>query len=135
MSVSFYTKWTQFFPPPGPINGTNLPSHAGKVFVVTGGSHGLGYELSKILYGAGAKVYVLTRSKQRAEDAISRIKASHDGQDTTKKPGSLIFIQMDLIDFESVKTAAQEFLNREGPDGRLDILWVFSILVPVATYH
>ncbi|KAI0010788.1 hypothetical protein F4779DRAFT_576125 [Xylariaceae sp. FL0662B] len=122
MSVSFLTKWTQMFPPPGPINGANLPTQAGKVFVVTGGSHGLGFELSKVLYAAGGKVYVLTRSKERAEQAISRIQAIYD-KDSTKKPGSLIFIHMDLEDFASVQSAAHEFLQREGPDGRLDVLF------------
>lgn len=122
MSVSIRTLWTQLFPPPGPINGSNLQSQAGKVFVVTGGSHGLGYELTKALYGAGGKVYMLTRSKERAEEAIFRIKASYDGKDATKKPGSLEFIHMDLMDFESVKKAAQEFFDREGPNGRLDVL-------------
>lgn len=30
---------------------------------------------------------------------------------------------MDLMDFDTVKSAALEFLNREGPDGRLDVLF------------
>lgn len=110
------------FPPPGSINGTNLPTQAGKVFVVTGGSHGLGFELSKVLYAAGGKVYVLTRSKQRAEQAISEIQATykHSGN---KEPGSLIFIHMDLEDFASVQKAAHEFLEHKGSDGRLDVLF------------
>lgn len=112
------------FPPAGPINESNLGSQAGKVFVVTGGSHGLGYELSKILYGAGGKVYILTRSKERGEEAITRIKSSYAGKDATKKPGSLIFVHMDLMDFESIRNAAREFLKLEGPDGRLDVLLV-----------
>lgn len=116
-----YTLWTQFFPPPGPINQSNLKSQAGKVFVVTGGSHGLGYELSKALYGAGGKVYMLTRSKERGEEAISKIKALYE-KHVTKEHGSLGFIHMDLMDFESVKKAAQEVIDREGPDGRLDVL-------------
>lgn len=115
------------FPPPGPINRANLQTQAGKVFVVTGGSHGLGFELSKILYAAGGKVYMLTRSKERAEQAISQIQATYD-KDSTKKPGSLIFIHMDLEDFASIQTAANEFLQREGPEGRLDVLSVNPFL-------
>ena len=67
--------WTQFFPPRNgaPLTEANLPSQAGKVFIVTGGSSGLGYELSRILYGAGGKVYMLTRSKEHADDAAARI--------------------------------------------------------------
>lgn len=124
MSVSFGTIWTQHFPPAGPLTEANLPNQAGKVFIVTGGSNGIGFELSRQLYGAGGKVYVLTRSKERTESAISKIKAHYEAEDTGKQRGSLDFIHMDLMDFETVKTAAQEFLNREGPNGRLDILSV-----------
>ncbi|KAI4863511.1 putative steroid dehydrogenase [Hypoxylon rubiginosum] len=124
--MSFSTSWTQFFPPRdgAPLTEANLPNQSGKVFIVTGGSSGIGYELSRILYGAGGKVYMLTRSKEHAEDAISRIKVHYAGNsDKSTKTGSLEFIYMDLADFTTVKTAAQQFLDREGPDGRLDILF------------
>lgn len=124
MSVSFATIWTQHFPPTGPLTEANLPDQAGKVFIVTGGSNGLGYELSRQLYGAGGKVYILTRSKDRTESAISKIKTHYEADDAVKQRGSLEFIHMDLMDFETVKTAAQDFLDREGPRGRLDILSV-----------
>ncbi|RYP05648.1 hypothetical protein DL764_003657 [Monosporascus ibericus] len=137
--MSFSAVWTQFFPPRNgaPLTQANLPNQAGKVFIVTGGSSGLGYELSRILYGAGAKVYILTRSKEHAENAIARIQAYYDGnshdkasidgqtdrQDTTTTRGSLEFIPMDLADFTTVKAAVQQFLEREGRDGRLDVLF------------
>ncbi|OTA98473.1 hypothetical protein M426DRAFT_258628 [Hypoxylon sp. CI-4A] len=131
--MSLSAIWTQFFPPRNgaPLTEANLPNQSGRVFVVTGGSSGLGYELSRILYGAGAKVYILTRSKEHAEDAISRIQAYYDnqagseaeGQDAHAKRGSLVFIPMDLTDFTTVKTAAQQFLEHEGPEGRLDVLF------------
>lgn len=124
--MTFATSWTQFFPPRdgAPLTEANLPNQSGEVFIVTGGSSGIGYELSRILYGAGGKVYMLTRSKEHAEDAINRIQASYaDKGDKNTKRGSLEFIFMDLVDFTTVKTAAQQFLDREGPDGRLDILF------------
>lgn len=128
MSVSFATLWTQHFPPTGPLTEANLPNQAGKVFIVTGGSNGLGYELSRQLFGAGGKVYILARSKERTESAISRIKEHYEAEDAGKQRGSLEFIHMDLMDFETVQAAAQEFLNREGPNGRLDILSVNTAL-------
>jgi NAD(P)-dependent dehydrogenase (short-subunit alcohol dehydrogenase family) len=129
--MSFSAIWTQFFPPRNgaPITEANLASQAGKVCIVTGGSSGLGYELSRILYSAGAKVYILTRSKEHADDAIARIKAyyqaseSGNGDGPAKQRGSFEFIYMDLENLATVKAAAQEFLDREGPDGRLDILF------------
>ncbi|KAJ4411357.1 hypothetical protein N0V82_009009 [Gnomoniopsis sp. IMI 355080] len=123
MSVPFSTIWTQYFPPKGPLTEANLPSQTGKVFIVTGGSNGLGYELSRQLYGAGGKVYILTRSKDRTETAMAKIRAHYQEEDAGKKQrGSLEFVQMDLMDFASVRTAAREFLAREGPNGRLDVL-------------
>ncbi|KAJ0122025.1 hypothetical protein J7T55_002536 [Diaporthe amygdali] len=122
MSVSFPTIWTQWFPPNGPLSEHNLPSQVGKVFIITGGASGLGYFLSRILYGAGGKVYILTRSKERATDAIANIKS--EVKDSGRQLGSLEFIPMDLMDFETVKSAALEFLKREGgPDSRLDVLF------------
>lgn len=120
MSVPLSTIWAQYFPPRGPLTEDNLPSQTGKVFIVTGGSNGLGYELSRQLYGAGGKVYIMTRSKDRTEVAISNIKAHYEVE--KKSRGSLEFIEMDLINFESVRAAAQDFLSREGPNGRLDVL-------------
>ncbi|KAI1323453.1 hypothetical protein F5Y16DRAFT_412665 [Xylariaceae sp. FL0255] len=131
--AAYYTAlWTQFFPPRGPLTEANLPSQNGKVFIVTGGSSGLGFELSRILYGAGGIVYMLTRSKEHADEAISRIKAHYSSLDTAAtNPGSsapstrggIEFIHMDLLDFATVRKATQEFLDRESPNGRLDVLF------------
>lgn len=125
--MSLSTAWTQIFPPRNgaPLTENSLPSQVGKVFVVTGGSSGLGYQLSRVLYGAGGKIYMLTRTRQHAEDAISRIKAYYhdDTKDTAAQRGGLEFIYMDLLDFATVKAAAQQFLQSQGPNGRLDILF------------
>ncbi|KJZ72356.1 hypothetical protein HIM_08282 [Hirsutella minnesotensis 3608] len=119
----FSAIWTQFFPPRNgaPLTEANLPSQAGRVFVVTGASSGLGYELSRILYGAGGNVYMLTRSQEHADEAVARIKAHYQGREP--QGGSLAFIYMDLTDLETVKAAAQDFIERQGPDGRLDVLF------------
>ncbi|KAI0481277.1 hypothetical protein GGR56DRAFT_629664 [Xylariaceae sp. FL0804] len=146
--MSLAALWTQFFPPRNgaPLTEASLPRQHGKVFIVTGGSSGLGFELSRILYGAGGAVYMLTRSEERAEAAIGRIRAHYAGveersaagvaaaaadaensrcSETTGR-GRLEFIHMDLLDFTSVTSAARQFLAREGarPDGgRLDVLF------------
>ncbi|KAK8036277.1 NAD(P)-binding protein [Apiospora rasikravindrae] len=126
--MSLATGWTQIFPPRNgaPLREDNLTSQVGKVFIVTGGSSGLGYDLARVLYGAGGKVYILTRTRQHAEDAIARIKAhyqdSNDGMPETQR-GVLEFIHVDLLDFATVQAAAQQFLQCEGPNGRLDVLF------------
>ncbi|OTA70762.1 NAD(P)-binding protein [Hypoxylon sp. EC38] len=121
--MSVYSYWTQFFPPRNGATFTedNLPNLTGKVFIVTGGSSGIGFELCRVLYAAGGKVYMLTRTKRNAEEAITRIKDHYAGKDVNT--GSLQFIPMDLSDFRNVKSAAQRFLESEGPDGGLDALF------------
>ncbi|KAI0406539.1 hypothetical protein F4802DRAFT_102809 [Xylaria palmicola] len=123
--MSLAAIWTQFFPPRdgAPLTEANLPPQHGKVFIVTGGSSGLGYELSRILYGAGGKVYMLTRSRDHADAAASRIKAFYSDSKNAglaRVVGSIEFIQMDLMDLNSVKEAAQAFISRES---QLNILF------------
>ncbi|KAF1995911.1 NAD(P)-binding protein [Amniculicola lignicola CBS 123094] len=119
--VGIWAIWTQFFPPANsaPITEKNLPRQDGKVFIITGGSSGIGFELCKILYGVGGKVYMLTRSKSNAADARSRIIQSFDETDANQT-GIVDFIHMDLEDLASVQTAAKEFLLREK---RLNVLF------------
>ncbi|KAL1865047.1 hypothetical protein Daus18300_007394 [Diaporthe australafricana] len=71
---------------------------------------------------APVAVYILTRSKENADAAIARIKAHYQGREP-RQCGSLEFILMDLMDFESIEVAAQSFLDRQGPEGRLDVLF------------
>ncbi|KAK5634184.1 hypothetical protein RRF57_009898 [Xylaria bambusicola] len=122
--MSLAAIWTQFFPPRNgaPLTGANLPPQHGKVFIVTGVSSGIGYELARILYGAGGRVYMLTRSKENADAATARIKAWYlesDNDGPVRSRGSIEFIHMDLMDLNSVKRASRDFLFREK---RLDVL-------------
>lgn len=56
---------TQIYPPKPGFTEKNVPtgSQRGRVFIVTGGNAGIGLELTKILYAAGATVYIASRSK------------------------------------------------------------------------
>lgn len=62
MVNKFSGTYTQFFPPAAVLTEENLPSQQGKVFVVTGATEGLGYQLARILYQAGGTVYITSRS-------------------------------------------------------------------------
>uniref|UniRef100_A0A8H7NCR5 Uncharacterized protein n=1 Tax=Bionectria ochroleuca TaxID=29856 RepID=A0A8H7NCR5_BIOOC len=110
-----YTTYTQFFPPKPTFTEENLPSQKGKVFIVTGGNSGIGYELCKILYGSGATIYMATRSEQRATEAIQSIT-----QSTPSSRGTLKFLHLDLYDLNAVKAAAAAFAAQES---KLDVLW------------
>jgi NAD(P)-dependent dehydrogenase (short-subunit alcohol dehydrogenase family) len=107
--------YTQVFPPTPAFTEANIPSQSGRIFMVTGGNTGVGFEIVKILYLKGAKVYMASRSKEKAEAAIQAILALP--HDTT---GQINYLHLDLSDLASVKEAAQEFAQQEE---RLDVLW------------
>ena len=127
--VAWSTIWTQFSPPTNSASITehNITPQTGKVFIVTGGSSGIGFELSSILYAAGGKVYILSRTKSNVESAIERIEQEHSTI-PRNKIGSLLFIHLDLEDLQSVKNAALSFMVKED---RLDVLYCNAGLVVV----
>ncbi|KAI1380258.1 NAD(P)-binding protein [Hypoxylon crocopeplum] len=113
---------TQSWPPRPAFTDDDVPpnSQAGRVFVVTGGNSGIGFELCKLLLGSGATVYMASRSipkQEKAEAAIASIVMEKEGQQGT---GILKFLHLDLGDLASVKQAALSFSERET---RLDVLW------------
>lgn len=83
----------------------------GKVALVTGGNAGIGYATVEHLARKGAKVYMASRNKEKAEAAIAKLKElglEH-----------VVWLELDLSDPRNAKTAAKEFTNKEN---RLDIL-------------
>ncbi|TVY34907.1 putative oxidoreductase [Lachnellula occidentalis] len=118
--ASFYTIFTQFFPPKASLTEDNVPSQVGKVFIVTGGSSGVGFELSRSLYQAGGTVYCLSHHAGRGLAAIEKIKNTVDTSSDTSSPGSLHFIPLDLADLTTIYPAIRKFLAAET---RLDVLF------------
>ena len=107
--------FSQFFPPPPTLTEANLPDQKGKVFIVTGGASGVGYELCTMLFQAGAKVYIAGRSEANAKFAISKITAL-----PTDSPGEVKFLQLALDDLTTIKSAVETFAASES---RLDVLF------------
>ncbi|KZV86948.1 NAD(P)-binding protein [Exidia glandulosa HHB12029] len=97
--------WTQAFPPKPQWTVDDIPDLSGKVTIVTGGNSGVGYETCKALLSHNAKVYMASRSKSKAEEAIAQLH-----RETGK---SAIFLELDLGSLASVKQAAQTFLGLE----------------------
>lgn len=106
---------TQYYPPAPTFTEKSVESQAGRVFIVTGGNQGVGLELIKMLYPTGAVIYMASRSRARAEEAIKSVTAS-DPYGTAR----LKFLHLDLEDFNVVRSAAKTFSEQES---RLDILW------------
>lgn len=74
----------------------DMPSQKGRIFLVTGGTSGMGYEDAKALAAAGAQVVIAARNAQRGQEAIARIKQ--------EVPNAQVqFERLDLADLSSVR--------------------------------
>lgn len=113
--MSLRTTVAQLFPGKPTFTEDDIPDQSGKVFMVTGGNAGCGFELVKILYSKGATVYMASRSKTKAEEAIKSIKAT-----TSTPTGNVILLVIDLSDLTTIKPAVELFAARES---KLDVLW------------
>ncbi|PBK64208.1 NAD(P)-binding protein [Armillaria solidipes] len=92
------------------LNMATVMSLSGRVGLVTGGGTGIGFMIAKAFAANGAKVYITGRRLDVLEKAAASV---------TGVPGSVVPIQMDVTDEESVKAGAKHI---EGVDGKLDIL-------------
>ncbi|KAF3893376.1 Peptidase M16 inactive domain family protein [Trichophyton interdigitale] len=107
-------QFSQFFPPKPTWTEAKVGSLDGKVFIVTGGASGIGFELAKMLFEKGGKVYIAGRSKEKAQKAVEEIQAA------IPNGGSLEFLHLVLDDLSTIKASAEEFMEKES---RLDVLW------------
>lgn len=104
----FSSQFTQMFPPRPGFTEKDISDLSGKVYIVTGSNIGVGKEVAQILYSKTAKVYVATRSKERANQAIADIK-----QTWPQSTGSLICQHLDLADLSTIKASAGQFTSSE----------------------
>ncbi|KAJ4498473.1 NAD(P)-binding protein [Lentinula lateritia] len=102
------------------ITENDLVDLRGKVALVTGGNTGIGYATIEFLARKGAKVYMASRNKHKAQKAIVEIEAElrKIGEEESNK-GSVHWLKLDLSDPRSVKEIGTGFLAKEE---RLDIL-------------
>lgn len=100
----------------------------------------MGFELVKVLYVAGATVYIMTRREGRALAAIKVIESSTvagatEATTTTSKtamPGVLQYIHLDLTDLSSIPASAAALL---APESRLDVRWNNAGVLPQQLKH
>lgn len=87
-------------PPKPDWNLADMPSQKGRVFLVTGGTSGMGFEDAKALAAAGARVVIAARNPQRGQEAIDQIKQ--------EVPNAQVqFESVDLANLSSVRALAQ----------------------------
>jgi len=81
---------------------------AGKVYMVTGANNGLGKEVTKYLASKGCRVYMVCRSKERAEAARNDILSA-----TNCAPANLRILNADCSLEADVRRAWAEFAAQE----------------------
>ncbi|KAJ1552590.1 hypothetical protein HK096_011203, partial [Nowakowskiella sp. JEL0078] len=69
------------------------------------GNTGIGYETCLHLVAHNARVYMGSRTKSRAEAAISKIKELHQSS-------QLFWLDLDLTDLANVQRAAENFFEK-----------------------
>lgn len=109
------SQFSQIFPPCPKFTNNDVPDQNGKVFIVTGATSGVGFEVSKVLYEKNATVYIAARSKTKIQKAIENIKKK-----CPVSQGKLEILTFDLSDLATIKSAVEDFTSREQ---RLDVLF------------
>ncbi|KAI1323656.1 retinol dehydrogenase 12 [Xylariaceae sp. FL0255] len=106
---------SQNLPPAPKLTEVNLPDQAGKVFIVTGATSGVGKALARILYGANGKVYITARSEEKANTTIAELKKQR-----LQSKGQLTYLHLELSDLSLIKASVDTFLAHES---RLHVLF------------
>ena len=93
-------QFSQIFPPSPTFKFEHLSSQKGKVFLVTGGASGIGFEVAKALYAKDGKVYIAGRSQSKGQAAIQAIQKA-----VPHSEGTLDFLLLYLDDLTSIKSS------------------------------
>ena len=92
--------------------------YSDKVFLVTGGSNGIGVDEVKALATTGAKVFFTSRDLAKGERVRDQMVKDVKAEDSNVSPRVEV-IQMDLMKFDSVRKGAAEFRSKSD---RLNVL-------------
>ncbi|MGJ4730616.1 SDR family oxidoreductase [Luteimonas sp. SDU101] len=97
--LQFGNALAQSAPEPG-WTPADMPAQDGRIFLVTGGTSGMGYEDAKALAAAGAQVVIAARNPERGQESIARIRKDHPRAQVRFEP-------VDLADLASVRALGE----------------------------
>ncbi|KAF2463379.1 NAD(P)-binding protein [Lindgomyces ingoldianus] len=120
-TLSAFWDQTYFIPKPT-FTENDLPDLTGKVYIITGGYTGIGFELAKLLYPKNATLYIAGRSASKASTAIKSLQSTFPAS-----RGRLEFLSLDLADLSTISASASAFLAKEE---RLDVLTATNVYGP-----
>ena len=83
-----------------------MSSNPRKIALVTGGNTGIGYQTCLELCRKGARVFMASRSRKRAEEAIASLK-----KELGSEEAPIEFLELNLMDLKQVKKTAEDFLS------------------------
>ena len=114
--------WAETFPPAPGWTEKDMEDQTGRVFLITGGSSGIGFETAKILYHLNGTVYITSRSASSAEAAVQSILSftPHASQVGKSARGTLKYLILNLSDLSTIKSSATTLLKEVN---RLDVVW------------
>lgn len=109
---------------------TDIPSLAGKVILVTGGSNGLGKQSICELAKHGPKqIWLAARNVAAAQKVVDEISHAALSNHADAHAVSILVLELDLTSFASVKRAAQRLTTESD---RLDILMLNAGIMAAA---
>ncbi|KAI5463234.1 hypothetical protein BGZ63DRAFT_187012 [Mariannaea sp. PMI_226] len=106
---------SHIFPPSPGFTEKDLPDLTSKTFLITGPTSGLGLQLAALLYSKNGSIYLAARSRPKLNSTVEEIQSMHPNS-----KGSLHPLDLDLGSYESIKSAAAQFLSESQ---RLDVLF------------
>jgi len=83
----------------------DLTNQAGKLFLITGGNSGLGYEAAYQLSKVEGEVIIACRSEEKAKEAVDKIKKE-------VKDAKISYMLLDVSNFKKVSMIFQRNLKR-----------------------
>ena len=77
-----------------------LPDLKGKIYLITGGNSGIGFEAARMLGEAGASLIIAARNPQKGERAVTALKGT--------VAGKVHLVSFDLADIASIKSCNKQ---------------------------